>query len=110
MLDWLKRKPAPAPSGQLLESENQKPLTDERLGRLLGRLGPDSRTRGEAVPETANKTHPLPTTNNITVESPAAEAGNADHRSPSTGRRTRGLGGPPPHGRTQTHPGHGPPA
>src|SRR5260370_12383730 len=96
MLDWLKRKPAPAPSGQLLESENQKPLTDERLGRLLGRLGPDSRTRGEAVAETSNKTDPLPTTDKITVESLAAEAVKSDDPAPSTHRSTDDPGRPRP--------------
>ncbi len=110
MLDWLKRKPAPAPSGQLLESEDQKPLTDERLGRLLGRLGPDSRTRGAAVAETSNKTDPLPTTNNITVESPAAEAVNADDRSPSTGSRTDDRGGLRRENLTITRRGQGPSA
>src|SRR6266851_2946608 len=110
MLDWLKRKPAPAPSGQLLESEDQKPLTDERLGRLLGRLGPDSRTRGAAVAETSNKTDPLPTTNNITVESPAAEAVNADDRSPSTDSRTDDRGGLRREDLTITRRGQGPSA
>src|SRR5260370_37203797 len=101
MLDWLKRKPAPAPSGQLLESENQKPLTDERLGRLLGRLGPDSRTRGEAVAETANKTDPLPTTDKITVESLAAEAGESGGPSPRAHRATGDRRGRPPAGDTR---------
>src|SRR5260370_39806339 len=54
MLDWLKRKSAPAPSAQLVESEGQKPLTDVRLERMLGRLGPDGRTPGAAVEAPGN--------------------------------------------------------
>jgi chromosome partitioning protein len=49
MLDWLKRKGPPPATEPSLESEGQKPLTDERLGRLLGRLGPDSNPRSERV-------------------------------------------------------------
>src|SRR5205809_258373 len=74
MLDWLKRKAVPAPSEQLLESEDQKPLTDERLERLLGRLGPDSKPRSEPVVD-AVKLAPQPSTGDATAsEPPAAEA------------------------------------
>ena len=55
MLDWLKRKSAPGPNEQLLESEGQKPITDERVERLLGRLGPDSRTQREPATEARNR-------------------------------------------------------
>src|SRR5216683_2096389 len=51
MLDWLKRKSVPAPGEQLLASKGQKPLTDERLERLLGRLGPDVRPRSGSAAE-----------------------------------------------------------
>src|SRR5260370_32515973 len=71
MLDWLKRKGAPAASEQSLESEGQKPLTDERLERLLGRLGPDGRTPSAPV-EARSKTDPSPGAPRIaTSESPA---------------------------------------
>ncbi len=73
MLDWLKRKAVPAPSEQLLESEDQKPLTDERLERLLGRLGPDSKPRSEPVVD-AVKLAPQPSTGNATASEPVAEA------------------------------------
>ena len=73
MLDWLKRKAVPAPSEQLLESEDQKPLTDERLERLLGRLGPDSKPRSEPVVD-AVKRAPQPSTGDATASEPVAEA------------------------------------
>src|SRR6266700_1401346 len=73
MLDWLKRKSAPAPSEQLLESEGQKPVTDVRLERLLGRLGPDSRPPREPV-ESRNTVVPPPSTE------PVAEALNENAR------------------------------
>src|SRR5712691_13315413 len=73
MLDWLKRKAVPAPSEQLLESEDQKPLTDERLERLLGRLGPDSKPRSEPVVD-AVKLAPQPRTGDATASEPVAEA------------------------------------
>src|SRR5690242_1549304 len=60
MLDWLKRKATPDPSEQLLQSEAPAPLKDERLGRLLGRLGSDGRPPGEAVAEAPDKIAPLP--------------------------------------------------
>jgi chromosome partitioning protein len=110
MLDWLKRKSAPAPGEQLLESEDQKPLTDERLGRLLGRLGPDSRPRGDSVAETSNKTDPLPTTDDIAVESPAAEAVNGGAHSPSTDSRADDRGGLRREDLTITRRGQGPSA
>jgi len=73
MLDWLKRKPASAPVEQLLESEGQKPLTDERLERLLGRLGPDSRPRAEPAAEAANLDPPA-NAEGRTAGAPVAEA------------------------------------
>src|SRR5882762_4311296 len=74
MLDWLKRKAAPAPSGQMLESEGQRPLTDERLERLLGRLGPDGRTRGEPVVAALRKIDPPPSADGMAARVSAAEA------------------------------------
>jgi chromosome partitioning protein len=50
MLVWLKRKATPAPGEQSLESEDQKPLTEERLERMLGRLGSDNRAPVERAP------------------------------------------------------------
>jgi chromosome partitioning protein len=71
MLDWLKRKGPPPATEPALESPGQKPLTDERLGRLLGRLGPNSepavRVRIEPVSEVPNTVEPAPS-------EPAAEA------------------------------------
>src|SRR5712691_11011015 len=78
MLDWLKRKPASAPVEQLLESEGQKPLTDERLERLLGRLGPDSRTRSEPI-EARRAIEPPPTSTE-----PVAEALNENAPPPAS--------------------------
>ena len=73
MLDWLRRKGPPPASEQLLESEGPNPLTDERLGRLLGRLGPDSRTPGEPVAEARNENVAPPTMDRIAPREPAAE-------------------------------------
>src|SRR5437016_12433197 len=73
MLDWLRRKGPPPASEQLLEGEGPNPLTDERLGRLLGRLGPDSRTPGEPVAEARNENAAPPTTDSIAAREPAAE-------------------------------------
>src|SRR6266851_2118564 len=87
MLDWLKRKPAPAPSGQLLASEDHKPLTDERLGRLLGRLGPDSRPPSAPAAEAVNRLDPAPTTASMTAEAPAAPAPNEAKPSPRADSR-----------------------
>ena len=73
MLDWLKRKAVPAPGEQLLASEDHKPLTDERLGRLLGRLGPDSRPPSEPAAEAVKNDSP-PGSAGMTAEAPAAPA------------------------------------
>src|SRR5579862_4904544 len=73
MLDWLKRKAPPAPSEQLLEGEGQAPLTDERLERLLGRLGPDSRTPSAPAAQRL-KLDPRPSTDSMTASEPVAEA------------------------------------
>src|SRR5258708_22969398 len=67
MLDWLKRKGPPPATEQSLESEGQKPLTDERLERLLGRLGPDSRTRSEPI-EARRAIEPPPTSTEPVAE------------------------------------------
>ncbi len=72
MLDWLKRKSVPAPDEQLLASEGQKPLTDERLERLLGRLGPDVRPRSGSAAEALNQLASPPTTDGITAKAPVA--------------------------------------
>src|SRR5437762_6910624 len=87
MLDWLKRKAVPAPSEQLLASEDHKPLTDERLGRLLGRLGPDSRPPSEPAAEAMNRLDPAPTTASMTAEAPAAPALNEVKPSPRAANR-----------------------
>ena len=91
MLDWLKRKStSSAPSEQLLESEDQPPLTDERLGRMLGRLGSDSRTRSEPAAEVLNRIDPLPGTDGRAAGEPAAEALNEIDQPPSTDSGTAG--------------------
>jgi len=76
MLDWLKRKAPPVPNEQMLEGEGQAPLTDERLERLLGRLGPDSRTPSAPAAQ-ALKLDPRPNTGTIAASEPVAEAQNA---------------------------------
>jgi chromosome partitioning protein len=91
MLDWLKRKStSSAPSAQLLESEEQPPLTDERLGRMLGRLGSDSRTRSEPAAEVLNRIDPLPGTDGRAAGEPAAEALNEIDQPPSADSGTAG--------------------
>jgi chromosome partitioning protein len=82
MLDWLKRKPAAAPGEQPLDSEDQKPLTDERLERLLGRLGPDSRAPREPMAEVLDK--PPPSSTTIAAGEPAAESSSESDRAIGT--------------------------
>ena len=78
MLDWLKRKAVPVPGEQLLESEGQKPLTDERVERLLGRLGDWAQQAAESL-GLARPLPPLPTAapdsqnRTSTARSPAEE-------------------------------------
>ena len=85
MLDWLKRKGPPPAAVQSLESEGQKPLTDERLERLLGRLGPNSEPavplRAAPVAEARNTVEPLP---GGTASEPAAAALHAPEPPPRT--------------------------
>jgi len=83
MLDWLKRKSVPAPDEQLLASKGQKPLTDERLERLLGRLGPDVRPRSGSAAEALNQLDSPPTTDGITAKAPVAVPLNVVDRPPS---------------------------
>src|SRR6266851_1360952 len=83
MLDWLKRKSVPAPGEQLLASKGQKPLTDERLERLLGRLGPDVRPRSGSAAEALNQLDSPPTTDGITAKAPVAVPLNVVDRPPS---------------------------
>ena len=91
MLDWFKRKStSSAPSAQLLESEEQPPLTDERLGRMLGRLGSDSRTRSEPAAKVLNRIDPLPGTDGRAAGEPAAEALNEIDQPPSADSGTTG--------------------
>jgi chromosome partitioning protein len=87
MLGWLKRKAAPVPSEQLLESEGQTPLTEERLERLLGRLGPDSRTPS-APAAVVLKIDPLPSTDRMAASEPVAEALNEVDAPPTADSRT----------------------
>jgi len=64
MLTWLKRKGPPPAAESPLESEGRNPLTDVRLERLLGRLGPGSEPavalRTEPVAEARNAVAPPP--------------------------------------------------
>ncbi len=71
MLAWLKRKATPAPGEQSLESEDQKPLTEERLERLLGRLGSESRAGSEPA-AALYEVNPPPEIDNSAASEPAA--------------------------------------
>jgi len=51
MLDWLKRKTAAAPREHLVENENRAPSTEEKVERLVVRLGGNRKTGDEAGPE-----------------------------------------------------------
>ena len=73
MLGWLKRKAPPVPGEQLLGGEGQAPLTDERLERLLGRLGPESRTPSAPAAQ-ALKLEPRPDTDSMAASGPVVEA------------------------------------
>jgi chromosome partitioning protein len=54
MLDWLKRKTAAAPREQLVENENRAPSTEEKVERLVVRLGGNRRTGDETGPESSD--------------------------------------------------------
>ena len=82
MLDWLKRKAPPVPGEQLLEGEGQAPLAEERLGRLLGRLGSDTRTP-DAPAAQALKLDPPPGTARMTASEPVAQSQNELDSPPS---------------------------
>ncbi len=105
MLGWLKRKASPVPGEQLLEGEGQAPLTEDRLERLLGRLGPDTRTpsapaapalkldprssadtiaASETVAEAQNEVDAPPTAGGGAAEAPAVDGLNAVDPRPST--------------------------
>ena len=73
MLAWLNRKPAPAPAEQPLAEEDQKPLTEERLGRMLGRLGSETRARNDPAPVTLQLNEPPPSPDNLAAGAPVAE-------------------------------------
>lgn len=73
MLAWLNRKPAPAPAEQPLAEEDQKPLTEERLGRMLGRLGSETRARSEPAPTRLQLKEPPPGPDNMAASAPVAE-------------------------------------
>jgi len=92
MLDWLKRKGPPPASEQSLESEGQKPLSDERLERLLGRLGPDGRTHSE--PAAVSRPEPIVEARD-TIEPPPSAASEpaaaALHAPPSPPRADGGA-------------------
>ena len=47
MLDWFKRIAAPVPDALSIENESQTSSTEEKIERLLGRLGANGRTAGE---------------------------------------------------------------
>jgi chromosome partitioning protein len=54
MLDWLKRKTAAAPREQLVENENRAPSTEEKVERLVVRLGGNRKTTDETGPESSD--------------------------------------------------------
>ena len=74
MLAWLNRKPAPAPAKQSLEDEDQKPLAEERLERMLGRLGSDTRARSEPATVGLKMSEPPPSADSLAASEPVAEA------------------------------------
>jgi chromosome partitioning protein len=73
MLAWLNRKPAPAPAEQSLEDEDQKPLAEERLERMLGRLGSDTRARSEPATVGLKMSEPPPSADSLAASEPVAE-------------------------------------
>jgi chromosome partitioning protein len=60
MLGWLKRKTATAPSEPSPTTEEQKAPADDRLGRLLGRLGSEPAAAAGEHAETLVATRPVP--------------------------------------------------
>ncbi|HEV2336281.1 MAG TPA: hypothetical protein VGS13_12340, partial [Stellaceae bacterium] len=73
MLAWRSRKPAVAPVEQRLEDEDQKAQTEERLGRLLGRLESDTRAHGEPAGTTLKLSDPLPSPDSVATSQPVVE-------------------------------------
>ena len=111
MLDWLKRKPAAAPDERLLADDGRKPATDERLERMLGRLGGDNRAHGEpaaevldkpppnrgdsapstAAAETPSEIGPPVASDSRTAEAPAVTLGDVDSPSNADSRKDDGF-------------------
>src|SRR3954466_15314881 len=54
MLDWLKRRTAAAPREQLVEKENRAPSTEEKVERLVYRLGGNRNAPDEGAPASAD--------------------------------------------------------
>jgi chromosome partitioning protein len=83
MITWLKRKGPPPATEPSLESEGQTPLTDDRLERLLDRLGPGSdpavALRSEPAVESRKMVEPP---SNGAAKAPAPEVSRAPEAPP----------------------------
>jgi len=72
MLDWLKRKTAAAPREQLVENENRAPSTEEKVERLVVRLGGNRKTADETGPESSDTNETLMSLPEVSAGSEAA--------------------------------------
>ena len=89
MLDWIKRIATPPPAAPVVESENANPATDERLERLLVRVGNDTGHPTEtATTETA--TSEIATTE-TGANAESVVGAEADPVDVATGNSTLGL-------------------
>jgi len=72
MLDWLKRKTAAAPREHLVENENRAPSTEEKVERLVVRLGGNRKTADETGPESSDTNETLMSLPEVSAGSEAA--------------------------------------
>ena len=62
MLDWLKRMKANAPDERSVENENQIPSTEEKVERLVERLGSGRKQADEAASDSSGQAEAAPVT------------------------------------------------
>jgi chromosome partitioning protein len=62
MLDWLKRTKANAPGERSVENENQIPSTEEKVERLVERLGGGRKQADDAAPDSSGQAEAVPVT------------------------------------------------
>src|SRR5204862_5964073 len=82
MLDWIKRIKSPPPDLKVVESEDQSPATEERLERLLVRLGTERSAGADSHAETSDSGSDAVAETEAAESSPAVDAGATAVKSP----------------------------